>query len=807
MQSAGHDARIHQQPASAWTATSASTATSTSRRARTRGSRRSSRRTPPTRTTTGTSASPPSATRPTRASRILDGEGRIVAIVNNYAQISFNFGPTLLAWLEDEGARRLPRDPRGRPREPRALLRPRLGDGAGYNHMILPLANARDKRTQVVWGIRDFEHRFGRAPEGMWLPETAVDLETLEVLAEHGIRFTILAPHQASARPRSASERVARTSPAAGIDPTRAVPRDAALGPRDRPLLLRRPDLARGRVRAAARAAASSFAERLLSARSPTSRDAAAAGAHRHRRRDLRPPPPLRRHGARLRARITSRRTGLARLTNYGEFLETHPADARGARSSRTRPGAARTASSAGGATAAATPAAHPGWNQDWRAPLREALDWLRDALAPLYEAGGARAASRDPVGGARRLHRRDPRPLAGERRALPRARTPRASSPDERARRALEAAGDAAARACSCTRAAAGSSTTSPASRPCRSSSTPGGRSSSRGSSLGARISRRRSSRRLAQAQSNVPEHGRRPRASTRSSVRPARVSPRARRRALRRALALRRVRRRRRRVYCYRVEREDYQQLGERPRPAGARPGPRSPRRSPRSRSASPSACCTGRPQPHRRRDALRGREAYEELVREISDALRRARTWPRPCGSWTGASAPASTRSVSSSATSSGRSSASSWPRPSSTPTTSTAGSTRSTRRSCGSSPATACALPRGFAVAAERALATGFSRRSRRREPDLGRMRAILEEAGRRRDHAPRGRPGPRSRADASRGSSGRLAGKPDDARAARGLRERGRRSRSRCPSRSTSGRRRTRTTSCRARSCR
>ena len=62
-----------------------------------------------------------------------------------------------------------------------------------YNHMILPLANRRDKYTQVLWGIRDFQYRFGREPEGMWLPETAVDLESLEILAELGIRFTILA--------------------------------------------------------------------------------------------------------------------------------------------------------------------------------------------------------------------------------------------------------------------------------------------------------------------------------------------------------------------------------------------------------------------------------------------------------------------------------------------------------------------------------------------------------------------------------------------------------------------------------------
>ena len=131
------------------------------------------------------------------ASRILDGEGRITKIVNNYSRISFNFGPTLLSWMEVNSpgvyASILEAD---------RLSRERFsGHGNAvaqvYNHIIMPLANRRDKETQVRWGIRDFESRFGRFPEGMWLSETAADVETLEVLAENGIKFTILAPHQA----------------------------------------------------------------------------------------------------------------------------------------------------------------------------------------------------------------------------------------------------------------------------------------------------------------------------------------------------------------------------------------------------------------------------------------------------------------------------------------------------------------------------------------------------------------------------------------------------------------------------------
>ncbi|MHC4132168.1 MAG: DUF3536 domain-containing protein [Planctomycetota bacterium] len=131
-------------------------------------------------------------------SRILNSQKEIVDIVNNYSKISFDFGPTLLSWLQkhegDVYKSILDADKESQ----------KHFDGHGaaiaqaYNHMIMPLANTRDKHTQVIWGIYDFEQRFRRKPEGMWLPETAVDIETLEVLAEYGIAFTILASHQAA---------------------------------------------------------------------------------------------------------------------------------------------------------------------------------------------------------------------------------------------------------------------------------------------------------------------------------------------------------------------------------------------------------------------------------------------------------------------------------------------------------------------------------------------------------------------------------------------------------------------------------
>lgn len=130
------------------------------------------------------------------AARLTGREGRIAEIVNTLESISFNFGPTLLEWMEDHA-----------PRTYRAIMdadassrMKHRGHGnalaQAYHHTILPLASRREKVSEVRWGIADFSRRFGRDPIGMWLPETAVDRETLEVLAEEGMVFTILAPHQ-----------------------------------------------------------------------------------------------------------------------------------------------------------------------------------------------------------------------------------------------------------------------------------------------------------------------------------------------------------------------------------------------------------------------------------------------------------------------------------------------------------------------------------------------------------------------------------------------------------------------------------
>ena len=118
-----------------------------------------------------------------------------------------------------------------------------------YNHMIMPLASRHNKETQVGWGIVDFRHRFGREPEGMWLAETAVDIESLEVLAEDGVAFTIWRRRQAKRWRR----RGARSGGVpGGVDPSRHTCAGSRRGDRS-PCSFSMPRFAPGRLRAAAR--------------------------------------------------------------------------------------------------------------------------------------------------------------------------------------------------------------------------------------------------------------------------------------------------------------------------------------------------------------------------------------------------------------------------------------------------------------------------------------------------------------------------------------------------------------------------
>jgi alpha-amylase/alpha-mannosidase (GH57 family) len=315
------------------------------------------------------------------AARILDEQQRIAGIVNNYRSLSFNFGPSLLSWMQDKApdtyALILEAD--------RASAERFGGHGSAmaqcYNHMIMPLANSRDKHTQVRWGIEDFRHRYGGPPEGMWLPETAVDLETLSLLADMGIRFTVLAPSQAQAiRPIGAGEW--EDVSGSRIDPTRAYLCDTPSG---KPIALFFYD---GPVSQAVAfegllANGEKFATRLLSgfsdARSwPQLMHIATDGetyGHHHSFGEMALAWALK--------HIESDES--TKLTNYGEFLEQNPPTHEVKIIENTAwscvHGVGRWATNCGCNTGG-----QPGWTQEWRAPLRAALDWLRDTVAPLYE-------------------------------------------------------------------------------------------------------------------------------------------------------------------------------------------------------------------------------------------------------------------------------------------------------------------------------------------------------------------------------------------------------------------------------------
>jgi alpha-amylase/alpha-mannosidase (GH57 family) len=349
------------------------------------------------------------------ASRIVDNRNEILRIQNNYARMSFNFGPTLLSWLAAQAPRtyRMILDADKRSQE-------RFGGHGSamaqvYNHIIMPLASTRDKVTQIRWGIADFVGRFGRKPEGMWLAETAVDTETLELLAEHGILFTVLAPSQCGAvRPRlsGAAEEAAQgtwgvlstsagngdwsdfggaghaawiETPDGSVDSTRPylvqlkTGRSIGVffydGPRSRAIAFE------GLLNSGegfARRLVSGFRDDLDRAQLVHVATDGESYGHHHKHGEM----------ALSYALKYIEQQGLARLTNYGEYLAKFPPgfEARIVENSSWScvHGVERWRSDCG------CNGGHVGWNQRWRGPLREALDWLRDTVGPLSE----RAAS-----------------------------------------------------------------------------------------------------------------------------------------------------------------------------------------------------------------------------------------------------------------------------------------------------------------------------------------------------------------------------------------------------------------------------
>jgi len=318
---------------------------------------------------------------PNSASRILDGDKRIMEIVSNYSKISFNFGPTLLSWMEQ----RSPEVYRAILESDKESLKRMSGHGnaiaQAYNHIIMPLAHPRDKRTQVIWGIKDFEYRFKRFPEGMWLPETAVDLETLEILAEQGILFVILAPHQAS-RVRKTGTGKWKDVSNARIDPTRAYLLRLSSG-RTINIFFYDGPISRAVAFEKLLDSGEAFAARLLTGFSdirkrPQLLNIATDGetyGHHHTFGEM----------ALAYALEYIERKGLARCTNYGEYLAghlpSHEVQILENTSWSCYHGIERWRSDCG-----CSSGGFPEWSQSWRAPLREALDWLRDLLFATYE-------------------------------------------------------------------------------------------------------------------------------------------------------------------------------------------------------------------------------------------------------------------------------------------------------------------------------------------------------------------------------------------------------------------------------------
>jgi alpha-amylase/alpha-mannosidase (GH57 family) len=318
---------------------------------------------------------------PNTAARIMDGEGRILNIVSNYSRINFNFGPTVLSWMETYS----PETYQAILDADKQSIECRSGHGNAiaqpYNHIIMPLANNRDKRTQIIWGIKDFEYRFKRPTEGMWLPEMAVNKDTLELLAEHGIKFTLLAPHQALRVRKINTEKWDDVS-GGQIDPTRAY-RCRLLSGRVITVFFYDGYISSAVAFEKLLNKGENFVNRLLGGFSdsrqwPQLVNIATDGetyGHHHRFGEMALAFAIN--------HIESR--GLARLTNYGEYLEkyppTHEVEIVENTSWSCSHGVERWKNNCG-----CNSGGRPGWHQEWRKPLRNAMDWLGGQLELGYE-------------------------------------------------------------------------------------------------------------------------------------------------------------------------------------------------------------------------------------------------------------------------------------------------------------------------------------------------------------------------------------------------------------------------------------
>ena len=323
------------------------------------------------------------------AARILNNKKLIARIVNNYARISFNFGPTLLNWLKDNAPRTYRMILDGERRSRKSYGGHSSAMAQVYNHMIMPLASRRDRITQIRWGIADYENHYGAPPEGMWLAETAADSESLELLAQHGIRFTVLAPHQCR-RIRLLADGAGQDdagwtdTPGASVDTTRpylarfesgvSIAVFFYNGPISRAIafegLLNSGESFAGRLKTGFK---DSGEAQLVS----VATDGESYG-HHHKYGEM----------ALAYALRLLEEDKTVKLTNYGSFLEQFPPQYECEIVENTSwscvHGVERWRSNCG------CNGGKP-FNQLWRAPLRKALDELRDALLPLTEREGAK--------------------------------------------------------------------------------------------------------------------------------------------------------------------------------------------------------------------------------------------------------------------------------------------------------------------------------------------------------------------------------------------------------------------------------
>ncbi len=318
---------------------------------------------------------------PNSVSRIMDPEWRIIGLVNNYSKISFNFGPTLLYWISSHE----PQVYESILEADKESTKKFSGHGSAmaqvYNHMIMPLANTRDKETQVKWGIKDFEARFGRQPEGMWLPETAVDIETLETLAENNIKFTVLAPHQA-ARIRKFGENDWIDVHGGKIDPRRTYMCKLPSGKVVNIFFFdkfKASDAFSGSLLSSGEVFANGLMEGFKDSSDQRSALVTLASdgeiyGHHHPHGDM----------SLAYCLYLLESQNLTKTTNYAEYLDKFQPEFEVEIQENTSwscsHGVERWRSDCGDNTG------RPGWKQGWRKPLRDAMDWLRNTLSAKFE-------------------------------------------------------------------------------------------------------------------------------------------------------------------------------------------------------------------------------------------------------------------------------------------------------------------------------------------------------------------------------------------------------------------------------------